>query len=270
MPTTPDSPIFAVREFSFALGGKTILDRISFDVRSGESLAVVGPNGAGKTTLLKCLNRILVGGSGEIVLDGRPLAGYSRKQLARWMSYVPQADAQAVAFTVEQFVLMGRYPYLSPFSPIGRSDREAVREAMSLTGTAALADRLLGTLSGGERQKVYLAAALAQGAPIMLLDEPTTFLDYHHQDEIGELLARTAAITRRTTISVTHDVNRAALGSDRIVALRDGRVVFDGPPHDIMRPDELQRIYGSPFLLVAHPQTGLPMIVPRAVSGEPS
>jgi iron complex transport system ATP-binding protein len=259
-----------VREFSFSLGGKTILDRISFDVRLGESMAIVGPNGAGKTTLLKCLNRILVGGSGEIVLAGRPLASYSRKQIARWMSYVPQADTQAVAFTVEQFVLMGRYPYLSPFSPVGRSDREAVREAMAQTGTSAFADRLLGTLSGGERQKVYLAAALAQGAPIMLLDEPTTFLDYHHQDEIAGLLAHTAATTDRTTVSVSHDVNRAALASDRIVALRDGRVVFDGRPEEIMRPDELRRIYASPFLLVAHPETGLPMIVPRAASGEPS
>ena len=182
------------------------------------------------------------------------------------MSYVPQADTQAVPFTVEQFVLMGRYPYLSPFSPVGRADREAVREAMALTGTAAFADRLLGTLSGGERQKVYIAAALAQGAPIMLLDEPTTFLDYHHQDEIRELLARTAATTGRTTVSVTHDVNRAALESDRIVALRDGRVVFDGRPEEIMRPDVLQRIYATPFLLVAHPETGLPMIVPRAAS----
>jgi iron complex transport system ATP-binding protein len=261
-----DKAIIAVRELSIRLGGKSILDRVSFDVRSGESLAIVGPNGAGKTTLLKCLNRILVADSGRIDVAGRPLASYSRKQLARWMSYVPQADAQVVAFTVEQFVLMGRYPYLSPFSPVGRSDREAVREAMSLTGTAALADRLLGTLSGGERQKVYLAAALAQGAPIMLLDEPTTFLDYHHQDEIRELLAHTAATTDRTMVSVTHDVNRAALESDRIVALCDGRVVFDGRPEQIMRPDELRRIYASPFLLVAHPETGLPMIVPRATS----
>ena len=270
MHESADKAIIAVQELSIRLGGKTILDRVSFEVRPGESLAIVGPNGAGKTTLLKCLNRILVGGSGRIDVAGRPLASYSRKQLARWMSYVPQADTQAVAFTVEQFVLMGRYPYLSPFSPVSRLDREAAREAMALTGTAAFADRLLGTLSGGERQKVYLAAALAQGAPIMLLDEPTTFLDYHHQDEIGELLAHTATTTDRTTILVTHDVNRAALVSDRIIALRDGRVVFDGRPEEIMRPDELGRIYASPFLLVAHPQTGLPMIVPRAAHEEPS
>lgn len=266
----PDKPIIAVREFSIQLGGKLVLDRISFEVRSGESLAIVGPNGAGKTTLVKCLNRILTGGSGQIEVEGRSVASYSRKELARRMSYVPQADAHTVPFTVEQFVLMGRYPYLSPFSPVSSADRMAVREAMRLTGTAIFGDRMMETLSGGERQKVYLAAALAQGAAIMLLDEPTAFLDYHHQEEIRELLARTNADASRTTVSVTHDVNRAALESDRIVAMREGRVVFDGLPREIMRPEVLRGIYGSSFLLVAHPETGLPMIVPHASSREAS
>lgn len=267
MSATLDTPTIDVREFSFALGGKTILDRVSLGVRSGESLAIVGPNGAGKTTLVKCLDGILTGGSGQIFLAGQPLASYSRKALAREISYVPQADAAPAPFTVEQFVLMGRYPYLSPFSPIRGDDRRAVRQAMDETGTAEFADRLLETLSGGERQKVFIAAALAQGAPVMLLDEPTAFLDYHHQEEIRQVLARARADARRTIVSVTHDVNRAALESDRIVALRNGRVVFDGLPDEIMRHDVLERVYGTPFVLVAHPETGLPMIVPHTAGG---
>ncbi len=244
------------------LGGRKILDGVSFGVERGEAVTIVGPNGAGKTTLLKCLAGILTAGSGKILLDGRPLGDCPRKRLARRISYVPQADSQPVPFTVEQFVLMGRYPYLSPFSPVGKEDRQAARGAMEQTDTTRFAGRRLDTLSGGERQKVYIAAALAQGGEILLLDEPTTFLDYHHQEDICRLLRRTARRSDLTTIAVTHDVNRAALESHRIVALGGGRVVFIGAPHEIMRPDVLQRIYGCPFELVDHPHVGMPMVVP--------
>jgi len=177
---------------------------------------------------------------------------------------VPQADGRVFPFTVEQFVLMGRYPYLSPFSTIGPDDRKALGEAMDLTGIREFADRRLDTLSGGERQKVYLAAALAQGADVLLLDEPTTFLDYRHQAEIRRLLARARRQSGVTIVAVTHDVNLAALESDRIVALRDGSVVFTGTPREVMQPDVLGRIYGTSLLLMDHPRTGLPIIVPAA------
>jgi len=256
-----------VEGFGFRLGKKRILRDVSFHVRGGEYVSIVGPNGAGKTTLLKCLDRIYTGGTGRIEVFGRPLAGYSQRQLARRLSYVPQADGRVFPFTVEEFVLMGRYPYLSPFSTVGREDREAVRRAMDETATAALGGRLLNTLSGGERQKVYIAAALAQGADVLLLDEPTTFLDYRHQAEIRELLAHANRQSGVTVVAVTHDVNRAVLDSDRIVALREGSVVFDGSPEEIMQADVLERIYQTPFLLAGHPAAALPMIVPQ-VPGE--
>jgi len=255
--------VLEVRDFSISLGAQPVLDGVSFGVRRGEAVTIVGPNGAGKTTLLKCLAGILEGDRGEILLDGRPLAVFARKQLARRISYVPQADSQPVPFTVEQFVLMGRYPYLSPFSPVSREDHEVARRAMERTDTTRFARRRLDTLSGGERQKVYIAAALAQGGEILLLDEPTTFLDYHHQEDICGLLRRSARDAATTMVSVTHDVNRAALESDRIVALRNGRVVFVGTPEAIMRPDVLAEIYGCPFVLVDHPRARLPMIVPH-------
>jgi iron complex transport system ATP-binding protein len=263
---SPTKTVIRIDRFSFSLGKKEILHDVTFDVHQGEYLSIVGPNGAGKTTLIKCLDRIYRHGSGRIEVFDKPLSQYHQKDLARLLSYVPQADGRVFPFTVEQFVLMGRYPYLSPFSSIGREDRQAVREALEETGTEEFAQRLLTTLSGGERQKVFIAAALAQGAQVLLLDEPTTFLDYHHQAEIRELLTRVNRASGVTVVAVTHDVNRAALDSDRIVAIRAGSVVFCGRPDEIMKPAVLEAIYGTPFLLVDHPGAELPVIVPHVPS----
>jgi len=227
----------------------------------------VGPNGAGKTTLLKCIDRIQSGGHGRIEVCGRPLAEYSQKELARLISYVPQADVRTSPCTVEQFAPMGRYPYLSPFSTVGSEDRRAVRQVMEMTGTDEFAHRVLDTLSGGERQKVYIAAALAQGAGVLLLDEPTTFLDYRHQAEVRRLLTRVNRESGVTIVAVTHDVNHAALESDRILAMRDGAAVFCGTPGAIMRAERPEEIYRTSFLLTDHPASGMPIIVPRAAEG---
>ena len=263
--TLPSSPIaLEVVQFSFRLGEKQILEAISFQVAQGEYVSIIGPNGAGKTTLLKCLIGIYPGGRGEIRWFGRSLGAYPRRQLARRISYVPQADGRLPPFTVEEFVLLGRYPYLSPFTTIRPEDRQAARQAMEATQVAHLADRLLETLSGGERQKVFLAAALAQGADVFLLDEQTTFLDYHHQAEIRALLRRLNA-AGRTILTVTHDVNPAVLDSQRILALREGRLVFSGPPEHLMQPDVLRNIYSAELVLMPHPSTGQPIILPPAL-----
>jgi iron complex transport system ATP-binding protein len=256
---SPQEIVLDVRDVSFRLGRKEILHDVSFSVGRGDYLSIVGPNGAGKTTLLKCIDRLLVGGTGRIEVFGRPLESYRQKDLARRISYVPQADGRVIPFTVRQFVLMGRYPYLSPFSSIDNEGRHAVDEALETTGTA---DRRLDTLSGGERQKVYIAAALAQGSDILLLDEPTTFLDYRHQAEIRDLLSRVNQQSKATIVCVTHDLNRAALDSDCIVALRAGRVLFTGTPAEIMKSDVLETLFQTPFLLTPHPQAAIPAIVP--------
>ncbi|MBN2024366.1 MAG: ABC transporter ATP-binding protein [Pirellulales bacterium] len=263
-----DTPLLEARDLSFAFGSRRVLAGVSVGVKRGEAVAIVGPNGAGKTTLLRCLDGLLRASSGSVRLEGRPVESYPRRELARRMSYVPQAPDHAIPFTVEQFTLMGRYPYLAPLAPIGRDDREAARQAMEWTDTAALADRRMDALSGGERQKVFLAAAVAQGAPVMLLDEPTTFLDYHHQEEIARLLERMRRQMDLTTVSVTHDVNRAALGSDRVIALVEGRVVLDAAPTELMKPDVLAGIFRTPFVLVEHPETAMPMVVPTTMPRE--
>ena len=264
---TAEETAIRLSDFSFAIGGRPILRGISFTVGAGEYLSVIGPNGAGKTTLLRCLDRIHRGGRGRIEVFGQPLGRYSQRRLARLMSYVPQADGRGLPFTVEQFVLMGRYPYFNPLGGVGREDRLAVADALERTGIGALASRRLDTLSGGERQTVHIAAALAQGARVLLLDEPTTFLDYRHEAEIRELLRRLNRQSGVTIVSVTHDVNRAVLDSDRIVAIREGEVVFCGPAAEVMDGDVLRRIYDTSFLLVDHPQARLRVVIPPASCG---
>jgi len=255
-------PLIDIRQFSFAIGEKTVLDSVSLTVFEDEYLSVIGPNGAGKTTLLKCLLRIHTGGSGSITLKGKPIEQYSRKALALLMSYVPQGNGSRLPFTVEEFVMMGRYPHLSPFTTFTPDDRKAVRDALCLTGAMELANRRMYTLSGGERQTVFIAAALAQGAPIMLLDEPATFLDPRHEAEINGVLKKIRKEAGVTIITVTHNINSAALDGDRVAILKNGAVAFMGNALDIMSNDVLEPVYGKSFTFVRHPATGENVIVP--------
>ena len=255
--------LIEVSNFSFSIRGKQILHDISLDVSQGEYLTIVGPNGAGKTTLIKCLNRILRGGTGTIRIADKPIEACSQRELARLISYVPQANGLAAPFSVLEFVKMGRYAYASPFSSGNGEDKRAVREALELTGTEALAEQALGTLSGGERQKVLIAAALAQGAEILLLDEPTTFLDPRHVSQIQQLLITLHKKRGCTIISVSHDINSAALISERIVALKQGEVAFSGRAEEFMKRETLEHIYEKSFALMKHPDTGKSIIVPE-------
>lgn len=256
-------PILRLCDFSFELGGKAILKEISLSVEKGEYLSIIGPNGAGKSTLLKCVNGIYRKGKGRVEIKGKSLSAYPPRDLAKLISYVPQGDGSSVPFTVKEFVLMARYPHLSPFSSVSRGDREATFAALELTGTSEFADRYLDTLSGGERQKVLIAAALAQGAEILLLDEPTAFLDPKHEEEIYRILARINRESGSTIISVTHNINHATLLSRRILALKRGSIAFYGPSEGIIREGILEEIFERSFRFLSHPQTGRPFVVPE-------
>ncbi len=249
---------------SFAIGRERILRAVSFQVEAGRYVSIIGPNGAGKTTLLRCIIRYFTGWEGRIELFGRPLRHYSQRQLAALVGYVPQADTVAGSYTVWQFVLMGRYPYSNPFRPPTAADIKAIDESLELTGTAELADRTLATLSGGERRAAYIAAALAAEPQLLLLDEPTTFLDYRHEADLRRLLARINRDRGVTILAVTHDVNDAVLDSDKVIALCNGSVAYQGPAERIMERSLLRAIYGTEFVLVDHPQAAMPMIVPPA------
>ncbi|NOY87438.1 MAG: ABC transporter ATP-binding protein [Deltaproteobacteria bacterium] len=257
--------IIEIVNYSYRIGQTGILHDVSMCVYEGEYLCVIGPNGAGKTTLLKCLDRINIGGQGVIRMSGRPLEEYSQKELAKLLSYVPQADMRMLPFSAGEFVLMGRYPHLSPFSALKPGDREIVEKAMKLTGTERFYHRPMGTLSGGECQKVLIAAALAQGAKVLLLDEPTTFLDPKHGEEVLGILARLNREEGITVVSVTHDINSAVLNGDRVVALREGSVRFAGPPAGLMNNSILEAIYDRRFLLTPHPQSGRMIVLPEDV-----
>ena len=202
---------------------------------------------------------------GEIFIKGSDIKSCSHKELARLISYVPQAQEAHVPFTVWEFVLMGRFPHLSPFSSVSFEDKRIAEDALITVGMTMFANRHLDTLSGGERQKVFIAASLAQGAEILLLDEPTTFLDPKHQVDIYKILKELSEKGTITIISVTHDINHAALVSRKILALKGGELIYFGDSHKIMNNEILKRIYKKDFLFVRHPQSGIPMIIPETI-----
>jgi iron complex transport system ATP-binding protein len=257
--------VIEIEDLSFAISAKKILENISFSASSGQRLYIVGPNGAGKTTLLRCISRIITGFGGAITIKGKKLRDYSQKNLAKILTYVPQSLGADIPFTAGQFVLMARYPHLSPFSVVKPDDEEIVRGAMEMTGTDCFAERIISTISGGERQQVSIAAAVAQQAEIFLLDEPATYLDYAHQRDIQTLLAKINKTFGTTIVCVTHDLNSAVLNADSIIALKQGRIVFDGPAAEIMDERTLEEIYGKRFDFACHPLTGQKIIVPDVI-----
>ncbi len=255
-------PKIRVEDLSVRLGKAEILHGVSMSVKGGEFVTVVGPNGAGKSTLLRCLDGILESSRGGVFIDGRSIEDMERRDLARAVSYVPQPDAGAVDYTVRSFVEMGRYPHLGAWSALTEEDVSAVFQAMELTGVEHLADRSLSSLSGGERQRASIAAALAQGGSILLLDEPTSFLDYRHQVQILDLLDRLHLEGGLTIVAVTHDLNSTVSSSDSVLALKNGRVAAHGTPHELLDAKILETIYDVEFHLVEGGHRGLPLVLP--------
>jgi iron complex transport system ATP-binding protein len=257
-----NGPKIVTEDLCVRLGEAEILDRVSLSIGGGEFLAVIGPNGAGKSTLLRCLDGVLDPVSGRVLIDGRPLADFGRRELARAVSYVPQPDAGPFEFTVRSYVEMGRYPHLRTWAAPTEADVAAVVEAMELTGVSALAGRSMASLSGGERQRASIAAALAQGGSILLLDEPTSFLDYRHQVQILDLIDRLHREKSLTVVAVTHDLNSIVASADSVLALKDGRVAFSGPPADLVDVQTLAAIFDADFRLIPGGYGGLPLVLP--------
>jgi len=255
-------PALDVRNLWVEVDGTTILQDISVAIGQGEFLSVIGPNGAGKLTLIRCLAGLGAPSRGEIRLGGRRLGDCSRRAVARTIAYVPQADARVLPFTVRAFVEMGRYPHLGSWASLGQADEQAVVLALERTDTSHLADRAMQSLSGGERQRAFIAAALAQGGSFLLLDEPTTFLDYRHQMDILELLEGLHGEEGLTVVTATHDLNSTVALSDTVLALGDGRVVFHGPSDEVYSAARLESIYHNRFELVAAGGRRVPLVVP--------
>jgi len=256
-----------IESLSCSIGGKEILRDISARIGVGETWSVIGANGAGKSTLLKCLMRIHTGWTGSAQLLGRDLASYSQRELARRIAYVPQPGGdQRFQFTVREFVRMGRYAYSGPFGTAHPGDSDAIDSALKRSDVEVFADRTLGTLSGGERQKVFIAAALAQGSEILLLDEPTAFLDYRHQAEVADILQSINRESNGTIVTVTHDVNAALATGGHVLALRDGAVAWTGTTDDLVCEETLGRIFGATFRFIDDPVTGLRLVAPQGAA----
>ena len=262
-PSVNEPAQLSVRGAGWDVADHTILQGIDVEISPGECLVVVGPNGAGKTTLLRLMAGLLQPSRGQLLWQGRPYPDLARKELARRIAYVPQSRPLQVPLSVEQLVLLGRYPYLSPFRWAPRdADFVAVSRAMDLAGVSELRQRRLEELSGGERQSAYIAAALAQEAEVLILDEPTTHLDPRHQRQIASLVWKLNRDEGLGVVLATHDLNFAAMLAHRVVALLEGQVAGDGPPGELLRPEKLTELFQAPFTVVregARPVTLLEM-----------
>ena len=233
-------------------------DALSFAVETGELFGVIGPNSAGKTSLLRLLTRVLEPARGEILLDGRPVAGIAHWELARQVAVVPQETPRPFPFSVEQLVLMGRYPHAPGRFFETVADAAVAREAMTATGTLALAPLPLEQLSGGERQRAMLARALAQEPRLLVLDEPTSHLDLRYQAETAELLRRLNRERGVTILLVSHDLNLAAELCDRLLLLHEGRVARVGSPGEVLEQSVLEHVFGCR------------VVVDKSASGRPT
>jgi iron complex transport system ATP-binding protein len=267
-----DGPAIEVKGLSFRYytmegqARKWTLDQLSFHVDAGEILGIVGPNGSGKSSLLKILSGLLPVGEGDVLLGGLSLQKRSQADIARLVAVVPQEYVQVFPFTVVETVLMGRFPHRTVrWWSMGIGDETAndlacAHQAMVDTDVVSLADRLVSDLSGGERQRVMIARALAQEPKILLLDEPTAFLDINHQIEICSLITRLRAERRLTVVLVSHDLNVASQYCDRVLMLKEGGLCRIGSPEETIRPDVLRMVYGCDVVVDAHPQTGRPRV----------
>ena len=241
-----------------------VLDNVSLDVRRGTIVGLLGPNGSGKTTLLRVLSGILPPLAGRVLIGGQPIEQLTRRDLARRIAVVPQETHSTFDFSVMDMVLMGRYPHLGPFELEGAADQKIAHEALTATGTAALEARLFATLSGGEKQRVIIASALAQASEMLLLDEPTAALDLGYQFEIAALLRRLNAERGTTMIVSTHDLNLAAALCEHIVLLKSGRVLAHGATKDTLTADNIRRLYDVDADVQFHPRAGHLTVVPIA------
>lgn len=265
-----DDPVFEAEGLCFRYGGtrRDAVSQVGFRVRPGELFGILGPNGSGKSTLLRLLLGILPPRAGAVKVLGRPLASWSRRELARRVGVVPQHEAAAFPLTVREMVAMGRYPHLGPWRAESAEDRDAIGRALARCDLTDVAGRSLSTLSGGELQLARLARALAQVPELLVLDEPTASLDLRHGMEIFGLLRDLAGPGRTTIVLVTHDLNAASRFADRLLLLEHGRPAACGTPREVLVRDTIERVYGWPVRVTGHPgpgpDEGAPQIVPLA------
>jgi iron complex transport system ATP-binding protein len=260
--------VLTIDGLTVSYGKRRVLRGASLRVDSGQVLALIGPNGSGKSTLIRAVSGVIPIESGKVEVDGRALADLSTMERARYLAVVPQARNVPPAFSVYETVLLGRTPYLGWLGRAGEHDHERVRYALEHTQLAALADRLVGELSGGEQQLVLLGRALAQDTPVLLLDEPTTHLDLQHQEQLIHLVRELAVGHNLAVLMVLHDLNLASLYADRVSLLVEGEIQATGTPSEVLTEATLSRVYNVPVHVIPHPEYGNPLILPDGRKGK--
>ncbi|KAK1182811.1 ABC transporter ATP-binding protein [Streptomyces sp. NBS 14/10] len=252
------------RELTLAYEDRTVVDGLDLEIPHGKVTVIVGPNACGKSTLLRALGRLLKPRRGAVLLDGAELSRLPTKRIAQAIGLLPQTPVPPEGITVADLVSRGRQPHQKWWQQWSEDDERAVGEAMERTGTAELAERPVDELSGGQRQRVWIAMALAQDTDVLLLDEPTTYLDIAHQVEVLDLVRQLNHDRGRTVVAVLHDLNQAARYADHLIAMRGGRIVAEGAPGDIVTAELVREVFGLASVVVPDPVTGDPLVVPGA------
>ncbi|WP_092544874.1 ABC transporter ATP-binding protein [Actinoplanes derwentensis] len=243
--------------------GRAIVHDLDLTVPDGSFTAIVGANGSGKSTLLRGLARLMKPQGGAVILDGKAIHDHPSKEVARRLGLLPQSQSAPEAISVADLVARGRYPHQSLLRQWSPADQTAVTAALELTDTSGLATRGFHELSGGQRQRVWLAMALAQETDILLLDEPTTYLDIAHQIDVLDLCARLRRERGSTLVAVLHDLNLAARYATNLVAMKDGRIVAEGDPTTIITPELIEEVFGLACRIITDPESKTPLVIPR-------
>ncbi|WP_425835555.1 ABC transporter ATP-binding protein [Streptomyces fractus] len=243
---------------------RVIAEKLSVEIPDNSFTVIVGPNACGKSTLLRALSRMLKPSAGRVLLDGSVIQSMPAKKVARTLGLLPQSSVAPDGITVGDLVARGRYPHQGLLRQWSPDDERIVQESMASTGVAELAERYVDELSGGQRQRVWIAMALAQQTPLLLLDEPTTYLDIQHQIDVLDLCAELHEEQGRTLVAVLHDLNHAARYATHLIALRDGAVIAEGAPKDIVTAELVEQLFGMKCQVIDDPETGTPLVVPAA------
>lgn len=250
------------RKLTLAYDQAIIIEELDLAIPTGKITALVGPNGCGKSTLLKGLGRLIKPRSGVVYLDGQSIAQQSTKAIARQLGLLPQSPVAPEGLTVRELAAQGRYPYQSWLQQWSKADERAVEEALAITEMTELGNRSLDTLSGGQRQRAWIAMTLAQDTDILLLDEPTTFLDLAHQIEVLDLLYELNQTQGRTIVMVLHDLNHACRYADYLIAMRDSCIYAQGTPTEVMTERMVRNVFGIDSRIISDPVVGTPLCIP--------
>lgn len=261
--TTPTTISLSADELSVGYAGAPVVDRVTLDLPPGRITTIVGPNGCGKSTLLRGLARLLDPMHGRVHLDGEDMARLPARRLAQQLGMLPQQPVAPDGITVADLVGRGRHPHQRWFRQWSAEDDAAVFEAMNATAVADLAETPINELSGGQRQRVWIALALAQDPGVMLLDEPTTYLDLAHQVDVLNLLATLNRRLGRTIVLVLHDLNLASRYAHHLVAMKDGRVATQGTPEEVVTADVVGEVFGLDATVITDPVAGTPLVLPH-------